>query len=152
MVTLSEKELPFRMSFGNRVKAGFWKYFAQWFVPHARDLLIWAKIIRHHGRQPYVLGNLAPGRTAEELRDHLLSKHRFEDHFPCWKDDGEVVDLRIRKNFEYQYHIRIFSDGEVRGHYEFTPECKPLKHITDRGMENRREEFLAFTGHMLISS
>lgn len=46
---------------------------------------------------------------------------------------------------------RVFADGEVRGHYEYTPECAPLSHMKKIGMEDRRHEFLALMSDRIIS-
>ncbi len=139
----------FRMTWFDHVKAAVWNGCLKWLVPWIRDLLLFLRLIRHKGRQPFLLGYLRSDRSAEDLRRHL-TKHHFEEHFPCWRDDGEVVDVRLRKNFEYQYHLRVFQDGEVRGHYEFTPEYKPFKHIFDIGMQDRVDEFMEFLGHIIV--
>jgi len=63
------------------------------------------------------------------------------NHFIAWKDTDEVVSLRRTVGFHYQYHVRIFKDGEVRCHYEFTPEYRPLQHLIQVGFEDRTPEF-----------
>jgi hypothetical protein len=138
----------FRMTAFDRFKAVIWKYGLAFIIPLVRDILLFFHLIRHKSRQPFLIGHLRPDRTPEDLRRHLV-KHHFEEHFPCWRDDGEVVDVRLRKNFEYQYHLRVFKDGEVRGHYEFTPEYKPFKHIFDIGMTDRMEDFMELVGHII---
>jgi len=115
------------------------------FHPYVRNALLALRIIHHEGRQPYHIGWLVPGRTAEGLEKHLRNSGFDEDRI-AWIDDGEVVGLRRRVNFKYQYHLRLFADGELRGHYELTPECDPFDHMADRETSDHREEFLEFLG------
>jgi hypothetical protein len=115
----------------NQIKAFFW-FFEKPIHPYIRDTLLKFGVIHHNGRQPFRIGMLAEGKTAEDLRHYLMTKKGFEDHFPCWIDDGETVDLRFRQNFDWQYHLRVFVDGEVRGHHEYTPESRPIAHLMDR--------------------
>jgi hypothetical protein len=100
------------------------------------------------GRQPFLIGHIAPGASVEDFVEHLVSQG-FGNHFIAWLDQGEVASLRLVENFVYQYHVRIFEDGEVRGHYEFTPECHPIKHLRARGQEHRLEAFRAFFGNFV---
>ena len=76
--------------------------------------LQWPFSIFHGGRQPYRLGWLAPGHTLEELKAHL-AKQGFGNHFVAWDDTGQVLSWRKFDGFEWQYHLRVFDDGEVRG-------------------------------------
>ncbi|OHA15298.1 MAG: UDP-N-acetylenolpyruvoylglucosamine reductase [Candidatus Taylorbacteria bacterium RIFCSPLOWO2_02_FULL_43_11] len=82
----------------------------------------------HKFRQKYIIGFLKKGKTPEEFTKHLKNKG-YSKAYMAWKDLGEVLSLRkiIRKNF--QYHIRLFEDGEIRGHYEYTAEANPLGHF-----------------------
>jgi hypothetical protein len=54
-------------------------------------------------------------------------------------------------DFKHQYHLRVFKDGEVRGHYEYTPECHPIWHLQKVGQEPRREELLGFLGDWIVA-
>jgi len=99
----------------------------------------------HQGRQNYSLGHIAPHLSLQEFVAYLVSQG-YANHFVAWKDEGEAVSLRRVENFTHQYHIRIFTDGEVRGHYEFTPECYPFLHLKAMGQEHRPEEFAKLFG------
>lgn len=129
---------------------GFAWFFIKPIHPYIRDGLLALGLIRHNGRQPYHLGYLAPGKTAEDLRDYLIKEKKFETHFPCWIDDGETVDLRLRQNFDWQYHLRIFSDGEIRGHHEYTPESRPIAHLQDKDSTACEKEFMAMLGDWIV--
>lgn len=102
------------------------------------------------GRQNYLLGHIAPHISLQEFVHYLVSQG-FANHFVAWKDADEVVSLRRVENFTHQYHIRIFADGEVRGHYEFTPECYPFLHLKASGQEPRTEEFAKLFGDRVVT-
>ena len=128
------------------------KYFF-WFVitpfhPHVRDLLLYMRILRHQGRDNYLLGRLAPHQTVEGFVSYLLEQG-FGNHFIAW-EEGQIVSLRYTPDFKYQYHIRIFHDGEIRGHFEYTPEYRPILHMQEVGMEARIEEFHQLIGEHII--
>jgi hypothetical protein len=116
--------------------------------PHIRDFLVWARVVRHEGRQQYLLGVLAEHETIESVVEYLISRG-YGNHFVAWKDEGQVVSLRKATCFEYQSHIRIFEDGEVRAHYEYTTEYRPFKHLRAAGQEARREECIALLGNRI---
>jgi hypothetical protein len=101
------------------------------------------------GRQNFLLGRIAPTISLKEFVEYLVSQG-FANHFVAWKDSGEVVSLRRFENFTHQYHIRIFNDGEVRGHYEFTPECYPYAHLKAIGQERHAEEFAKLFGNRVV--
>jgi len=96
--------------------------------------------VRYDGRQDYLIGTLRSDREAHDLVDYLVTQG-YGNHFIAWKDTGELVSLRRADGFEHQYHLRIFKDGEVRGHYELTPEYRPVRHLVRTGFEDRTGEF-----------
>lgn len=123
--------------------------------PHVRDIIP-KKIIekryakyRPNGRQHYLLGRLAPEETVESVVEFLVERG-YANHFVALRDEGEAVGLRFVPNFKHQYHLRIFTDGEVRGHYEYTTECHPILHDRQIGFEDRREEFFELLGDKIV--
>ncbi len=88
------------------------------------------------------------GITHEAVVQRLLDSG-FGNNFVAWQDDGEIASLRMADGVTQQYHVRIFADGEVRGHHELTPESHPLKHYKEEGMEPRQEYFRSVFGDML---
>lgn len=132
----------------DKLKYLFWRVITP-FHPYVRDLLSYIKILRNEGRQNYLLGRLAPHQSIEDFVAFLLEKG-YGNHFIAFTDEGQAVSLRYSPNFQYQYHIRVFHDGEVRGHYEYTPEYKPIAHLREVGMEARFEEFLELLGDRII--
>ncbi len=145
---LPQSRMVYPDSLLHRVKYYFWYYYTP-YHPTVRDSVIALSLIKNRGRQPFLLGTIAPRLSIEEFVAFLV-EHGFGYHRVAWEDDGEVVSLRRVQDFEFQYHLRIFEDREVRGHYEYTPECYPLWHLWDVGREDRREEFLSLLGKRII--
>lgn len=147
---LPRSRMVYPDDFINRFKYWFWTIYAR-FYPLIRSVMyrlgIGKFIIKHvdrnagiKGRQEFLIGNLHPERTIKEFALFLVEQG-FGNHFVAWKDAGEVVSLRRTVGFEYQYHLRIFTDGEVRCHYEYTPEYHPFLHLLRVGFEDRAAEF-----------
>jgi hypothetical protein len=128
------------MELGVRLRQFLWLFITPAF-PYFRNALTFFGIVRHEGRQDFLLGHLPGNRTVEELKKYL-KRYGFGNHFVAWIDDDEVLGLRLRENFTFQYHLRVFKDGEIRGHYELTPESHPVGHFAERVFEPRTEEFL----------
>ena len=121
----------------------FWR-FINWLFPYVRDTLLYLRLIYHEqGRQRYHLGDLTPGKTLKDLKLHLAD-HGFDNHFIAWVDQEELLGLRKLVAPHGQYHIRVFEDFEIRGHYELTPEAHPFHHFMERGMEPRTKDFMQF--------
>ena len=86
---------------------------------------------RHRGRGPYLLGKIDTSKyTIDEFRNHLFSLH-FEKSRLAFKEPGEVLNVRLVDGLRFQWHVRVFEDGEVRGHYELSPEAHPFKHLKE---------------------
>ncbi len=129
-----------------KAKQKIW-HFIYKFFPTAQKGLLRLHLIWHQGgRQKYHIGYLKPDRTLEELKTHLHEKWGFGNHFVAWSDKGQVLSWRKLHDFNHQYHLRVFSDGEIRGHYEYTPEGHPLAHFDEKGESFHRGEFLKFLG------
>lgn len=134
------------MTFFDKLKYKIWHFIYKFFLPVQRTLLKWG-IIYHDGlRQKYHVGWLAPRKTLEGLKTHLHDKWGFGNHFIAWSDSGQVLSWRKLTDFQDQYHLRVFSDGEIRGHFEFTPEAHPIEHFEEKGEQERKADFLKFLG------
>lgn len=142
----SRIEYPTRLF--DRLKYWFWTVYARFYPVIRRvayhlgigELFINSFEYGHKGRQPFLLGTLLSERSARDLAFFLV-EHGYGNHFVAWKDAGELVSLRKTDGFEYQYHLRIFKDGEIRSHYEYTPECHPYRHMVRKRFEDRTAEF-----------
>lgn len=119
-----------------------WRVIYKFFTTVQRPFQRWHK----KGRQRYHIGWLAPGKTLEGLKRHLHSKWGFGNHFVAWQDEGQVLSWRKLADFQEQYHLRVFSDGEIRGHYEYTPEAHPIAHFDEKGESPHHAQFIEFLG------
>ncbi len=138
------------MTFLDRIKQKTWGIIYLFFLP-ARNFFLRVGIIWHRkGRQKYHLGWLAPNKTLEDLKNHLHEKWGFGNHFIAWIDEDQVLSWRKLTDFQDQYHLRVYKDGEVCGHFEYTPEAHPLEHIEEKGEVDRTPDFLKFLGDMII--
>ncbi len=99
-------------------------------VPPVRWLLTSVKIV-DTSRQPFLIGKLC----SIEMAAHMIAQLKiegFEHIHLAWEDAGQVATLRKLLNDERQLHLRIFEDGEVRGHVEYAPESRPFDHLLER--------------------
>jgi hypothetical protein len=149
--TLPASRIVYPNTFVDQVKYVIWSLYTP-LHPFFRELLtsigvvsLKAKAAKWGERQDYLIGTIAPGETIESVVDHLVNQE-YGNHIIAWKDEGEAVGLRYVDGYKYQYHIRIFEDGEVRAHYEYTPEYHLIHHNKAVGFEDRREKFLAILG------
>ncbi len=94
----------------------------------------------HHFRQNYEIGFLKKEKTPEDLVKYLHKKG-YSKAYMAWKDLGEIYSFRKIVHKKFQYHIRIFKDGEIRGHYEYTPEKNPIGHLWEIVFTNPKEYF-----------
>lgn len=130
------------MDFTQKIKQKIWRFLYP----------IWPQIehkfVFLHGRrrQKFHVGWLAPHHTLNGLKKHLSSKWGFGNHFVAWEDDSQVLSWRKLTSFNEQYHLRIYSDGEIRGHYERTPESAPLRHFVSVGSQSKNKDFRNFLG------
>jgi hypothetical protein len=133
----------------DKIKQKMWDFVYGFFLP-ARQFLLKHHLIWHKkGRQKYHIGWLTPGKTLEELKDHLHAKWGFGNHFIAWVDQDQVLSWRKLTDFQDQYHLRVYKDGEICGHYEFTPEAHPLEHMEEKGEREAKEEFQKFLGEFV---
>ena len=138
------------LTVSQKLKRNIWRHLYSIFPWMQKHLLQWHLMWHEKGRQPYHIGWLAPGKTLEELEKHLHEKWGFGNHFVAWADNGQVLSWRKLESFEKQYHLRVFKDGEIRGHYEWTPEDKPINHFVEIGEEERKEEFEKFLAGYIV--
>jgi hypothetical protein len=155
--SLPASAMVFPDSLGDRLKYFFWRLYTP-VHPLLRDASVALGLVNHierypQGRQPYTLGTIVPEMTIQDFVAYLITKG-FGNHFIAWEDAGQVVSLRYMDDFKYQYHLRVFTDREVRGHYEYTPECHPVLHMKTKDVpfEARRDFFLNMIGDKIIVS
>jgi len=139
MKQLPKSRMTYPAALYDRVKYLLWRLYTP-FHPYVRDTSTALGIVKHEGRQDYLIGKIDPARSVEELVAYLVAEG-FGNHFIAWKDTDELISLRRTEGFKYQYHVRVFTDGEVRCHYEYTPEYSPILHLLQVGFEDRAAEF-----------
>ena len=127
---------------------GAWRVMYKVYPPVLRVL---EKLGAHSGRQPFVLGKLNSKYGVEDLR-RLLVTAGFEPAVLAWKDSGEVLSLRKIDKHIFQWHIRLHADGEVRGHYEYSSEGSPWRHVAEykEAFKPDMEFFSALLGDYLV--
>lgn len=119
-----------------------------WYViypifPHIEHRFLF---LHQKNRQKFHIGWLAPHHTLAALKKHLATQWNFGNHFVAWEDSSQVLSWRKLSSFKEQYHIRVYSDGEIRGHFEYTPEAAPVYHFMERGEKAKTRDFLKFLG------
>lgn len=98
------------------------------------------EIFFHHHRQNYLIGTLIPQKNKENLTIHLQN-NGYEQALIALKDPGEILNMRKREGKEFQYHIRLYKDGEIRAHYEYAPEAHPITHCFNIRQESKINHF-----------
>lgn len=118
--------------------------------PYIRNFLLFSRIMKHSGRQNFHLGFLKQGLSMDDLK-YLLEEKGFEKSIMSWIDDDEAMSMRKRANKIYQHHIRLYSDGEIKGHYEYSPESRPRKHLKGEVFEPEKRFFMDLAGDVITS-
>jgi hypothetical protein len=139
-----------QLTTGQIIKRDIWRHLYRVFPWMQAHFLKWHLAWHEKGRQPYHIGWLAPGKTLKELEKHLHGKWNFGNHFVAWTDNDQVLSWRKLESFDYQYHLRVFRDGEIRGHYEYTPESKPVDHFMEINEQERNDDFKKFLGDYIV--
>ncbi|RJQ35165.1 hypothetical protein C4568_01600 [Candidatus Parcubacteria bacterium] len=143
---LPSSQMVYPRQLHHRIKYLFWRVYTP-YHPFLRDTALALGIVKHEGRQNFLLGHITPEAIPEFIARCV--ERGYGNHFVAWNDDGQLASLRIVEDFERQYHLRIFEDGEVRGHYEYTPECYPILHLREIGLEDRRHIFNEHIGDLI---
>ena len=109
-----------------------------------------AEILGFHGfRQHYLLGHLNSHYNKENFEQFLLGAG-FEPTVIAWCDPGEVLSVRRIDKGIFQHNVRLFIDGEIRAHYEYSPESHPIDHFWEALFEPETEFFKKLLGEYLI--
>lgn len=132
----------------DRLKYVFWRALTP-VHPLFRELCMPVRKLRGRlRRQDYLLGLVAP-ESLQAFVEHLISLG-YRRHYVAWRDPDQLISLRLVDGFHYQYHLRVYKDGEVRGHYEYTPESYPFKHLKRVDMIERRDVFRTHVGKWMM--
>lgn len=129
-----------------RLKQKFWRLI----YPTFKWMEHVALPLHEKKRQPFHIGWLHPNKSLSDLKRHLSHKWGFGNHFVAWEDTDQILSWRKLASFEDQYHLRVFNDGEIRGHYEFTPESAPLKHFFAAEFNPKHYDFLHYLDGYIV--
>ena len=90
-------------------------------------------------RSKFLLGKLRV--PLEEAKQHLKKQGFFSNRISLILQ-GQTLSMRKLdpEKPDWQYHIRIFCDGEVRGHYEMTPEDHSFTHMKSTNTIDKEKE------------
>ena len=124
----------------------FWNFAYKVWPPCIRVAQIFGM---HNFRQKYLLGHLNSNYNRDELRD-LLLKHGFEIALIAWHDPGEVLSMRKIDRNIFQYHVRLFIDGEIRAHHEYSPEAHPINHLMETRFAPETSFFMGLLSQYLV--
>ncbi len=127
----------------SKAKRKFWELLRP-FYKFVKTTWVYKKLIKigHKERQKYHVGWLK-NHPLEHFVKHLEAKG-FEYQSIAWLDPEEETSLRKRHNQYWQYHLRVYKDGEIRAHYEYAPEDYALRHFFEKNIQDRREEIHNF--------
>lgn len=147
--SLPRSKMVYPKQTDKKLKYAFWRVFTP-VHPIVRGLAVPVRKMKGLAkRQPYLIGTISAERSIESLVKHLVA-NGYHLHPVAWNDPGELVSMRRVVGFDWQYHLRIFEDGEVRGHYELTPESYPFKHLKTEKQEDRYDEFAALLEGFIV--
>jgi hypothetical protein len=118
------------------MKRGIWRTIYAIYPPILRLL---ERLRIHNYRQEFPVGRIK-AVSIRKIERHL-EKKGFEKAILTWKDPGEILNMRKVVKGRFQYHVRIFKDRQVTGHYEFSSEGNPLGHVTESVFEPRTRYF-----------
>jgi hypothetical protein len=113
-------------------------------------LRILEKLGFHKGRQLYLIGILDKNKISPKNFEEYLKDLGYEKAILAWKDDGEIFSLRKINNYNFQYHIRLFDNDEIRCHYEYSSEANPIKHVMETIFNPETEYFESILKQFLI--
>ena len=114
----------------------FWKWVYTFWPTVLRAYVVFF----HHHRQDFLIGTLDLQQSPKALESYLAVQG-FEPAIIALKDPGEILNMRKIDQTVFQYHLRLFDDGEIRVHHEYAPEARPIVHCFNFRAEFREDYF-----------
>ncbi len=101
-----------------------------------RFYYLWDNIVRkffpYKGRQDYMLMKIDPQTLSKEEFAKRLISLGYQFNYFSYEDKGEIMNLRklyiSSDSTIRQYHIRYYTDGEIRAHDELSYEEDAIGH------------------------
>lgn len=84
-------------------------------------------------RSPFYMFHVNQWPRFERVFYKALIEIGYQYNYLSLQEKGQVMNVR-RLTGAMQYHLRLFSDGEVRGHYEYNYEFCPQAHLHGEGL------------------
>ncbi|HEY4477809.1 MAG TPA: hypothetical protein VJB09_00860 [Candidatus Paceibacterota bacterium] len=127
-----------------------WQKVCNSFFKKIQKYLQRAGLMKSPGRRPYHVGWFASGKTLEDLRLYLHSEWGFGGCDKEVKDKEIVLSwCKITDNHE-EYFLRVYRDGEIRGHFEKLPVTGVLEKPSEMGEKEAKEQFIKFLGEFSV--
>ncbi len=103
---------------------------------------LWNNLVRKlfpfKGRQEYVLTKIDPKILSKEEFEKKLIEINYQFNYFSFQDKDELTNLRrlyVSPDLKIrQFHIRYYSDGEVRAHDELSYEEDAIGHVDSVSM------------------
>lgn len=133
-----------------KFKRSLW-WFTKPIWPITRTLFMgrWRLVWNEKEKDKKHIGWLRPDKTPKEFLKYMRKKG-FKKHHMAWKHTDELFSMRKHMDETFQYHIRFYKNRQVTGHYEPAPEGHLVRHLLEREVEFRKEEFLEIMGDWVI--
>lgn len=82
-------------------------------------------------REPYHIGIMKASKSVDEIEAALIGLYYSPD-YTSYGDNGQVTSMRklyVADGIWRQDHVRVFNNGEIKGHNELAPEEDAYAHI-----------------------
>src|SRR3989338_9262328 len=147
MIIISSLSLVYLQGPRSIYFGGGWNLVYSFYPPFLRVL---EKVGIHSGRQDFLIGTINPNQLGTIKTK--LQEQGFENCILSWKDTDEILNVRKVDSSNYQYHLRVYDDGEVRAHYEYSSEGSPFGHIFNAQFIEQREYFQGILQDYILKS
>ena len=111
----------------------FWRIVKLW-----RRIRIILRIYSDNGKSEHFLFQLPAPITSQEFYEKVIPLMYQYDPFAT-QYKGQVFSVR-RLDGRMQYHIRLYDDGAVSGHYEHNYEFEMKGHIAGESCRTMNED------------
>ena len=104
----------------------FWKIVKWW-----RRARIMLRIYSDRGKAEYFLFSLPESIPPKDFYEKVIPLHYQYDPFAT-QYRGQIFSVRKLEG-QMQYHVRVYKDGSISGHYEHNYEFHMKSHVSGQG-------------------